>query len=168
MKIFSNISNRVSGDYKILNKSVKDQEMLFFFFTKSICKIKENKRVTFLSEMRLYWHQQLLPKTRLFISYQYILFRKWWIYKTESNSHAVDACFSCNRFEINCEVARWWVSDIFFTGHCDHSAPSKVYVTQNSNSSGETEEAWLLDPYDREVCNFMERRRSHFLTLFSQ
>lgn len=68
-------------------------------------------------------------------------------------------------------TAKWHVDEslIFvFTGHRDHSAPSKVYVTQNSNSSGETEEAWLLDPYDREVCNFMERRRSHFLTLFSQ
>lgn len=68
-------------------------------------------------------------------------------------------------------TAKWHVDEslIFvFTGHRDHSAPSKVYVTQNSNSSRETEEAWLLDPYDREVCNFMERRRSHFLTLFSQ
>lgn len=56
---------------------------------------------------------------------------------------------------------------MFFTGHRDQSTPSTVYVTQNSNSSRETEEAGLLDPHDREVCiQSMERKRSHFLSFF--
>lgn len=56
---------------------------------------------------------------------------------------------------------------MFFTGHRDQSTPSTVYVTQNSNSSRETEETGLLDPHDREVCiQSMERKRSHFLSFF--